>query len=83
MKGGVKDVRFLQAVQLSLAVAHLIIDTLQFIVQLQLLPFKLAVLLLIPGRDMDRNLQSGRNLRLSEISQRTVRFVTLFVGVLV
>lgn len=45
---GIEDVSLLQAVQLNLAVTHLVVDTLQLIVQLQLLPFELAVLLLVP-----------------------------------
>lgn len=50
VKRGIKDVGLFQAIQLNLAVAHLIVNTLQLIVQLQLLPFKLAVLFLIPSR---------------------------------
>lgn len=48
VKCGVEDVGLLQAIQLNLAVTHLVVDTLQLIVELQLLPFKLAVLFLVP-----------------------------------
>lgn len=48
VKRGIEDVGLLQTVQLNLAVTHLVVDTFQLIVQLQLLPFELAVLLLVP-----------------------------------
>lgn len=48
MKCGVEHVGLLQAIQLNLAVTHLVVDTLQLIVELQLLPFKLTVLFLVP-----------------------------------
>lgn len=48
VKGCIEDVGLLQSIELNLAVAHLIVDTLKLIIQLQLLPFKLAVLLLVP-----------------------------------
>lgn len=48
VKCGVEDVGLFQAIELNLAVTHLVVNTLQLIVQLQLLPFKLAVLLLVP-----------------------------------
>lgn len=48
MEGGVEDVGLLQAVQLHLAVAHLVVHTLQLVVQLQLLPLELTVLFLVP-----------------------------------
>lgn len=44
---GIEDISLLQTVQLNLAVTHLVVDTLQLIVQLQLLPFELAVLFLV------------------------------------
>lgn len=49
VKCGVKDIGLFQAIQLNLAVAHLVVNTLQLIVQLQLLPFELAVFFLIPS----------------------------------
>lgn len=48
VESGIEDISLLQTVQLDLAVTHLVVDTLQLIVQLQLLPFELAVLLLVP-----------------------------------
>lgn len=49
VEGGVEDVGLLQAVQLNLAVSHLVVHTLQLVIQLQLLPLELTVLLLVPG----------------------------------
>lgn len=48
MKSCIENVGFLQSVQLNLAVAHLVVHAFQLVVELQLLPFKLAVLLLVP-----------------------------------
>ena len=49
MEGGIEDIGFLELVQLDLGVAHLVLHTLEFIIQLQLLPFKLTILPLVPG----------------------------------
>lgn len=49
VKCGVEDVGLFQAIQLNLAVAHLVVHTLQLVVQLQLLPFEFAVFFLIPS----------------------------------
>lgn len=48
VKCGVEDVGLFQTIQLDLAVTHLVVHALQLVIQLQLLPFKLAVLLLVP-----------------------------------
>lgn len=48
MKSRIENVCFLESIQLNLAVTHLVVDAFQLIVQLQLLPFELAVLLLVP-----------------------------------
>lgn len=56
MKGGIENVGLLESVQLNLTVTHLIVHTLKIIIQLQLLSFKLAVLLLIP--EAERNKQT-------------------------
>lgn len=48
VKCGVEDVGLFQPIELNLAVTHLVVNALQLIIQLQLLPFKLAVLLLVP-----------------------------------
>lgn len=49
MKRCVENVCLLESIQLNLAVTHLVVDALQLVVQLQLLPFELTVLLLVPG----------------------------------
>lgn len=48
VEGCIKDVGFLQLVQLHLGVTHLVFHTLQLIVQLQLLSLKFTVFPLIP-----------------------------------
>lgn len=48
VKGCVEHVGFLQFIQLHLGIAHLVVHTFQLIIQLQLLPLELTVLLLIP-----------------------------------
>lgn len=48
VKRSIEDVGLFQTIKLNLAVTHLVVHALQLIVQLQLLPFKLAVLLLVP-----------------------------------
>lgn len=47
VKCGIEDIGLLQSIQLNLAVTHLVVNTFQFIIQLQLLPFKLTILLLV------------------------------------
>ena len=49
VEGGIEDIGFLELVQLDLGVAHLVLHTLEFVIQLQLLPFKLTILPLVPG----------------------------------
>ncbi|KAL0597695.1 Cyclin N-terminal domain-containing protein 1 [Plecturocebus cupreus] len=48
VEGRIKDVGFLQLVQLHLGITHLVFDALQLIIQLQLLSFKFTVFSLIP-----------------------------------
>lgn len=55
MKGGIENVGLLESVQLNLTVTHLIVHTLKIIIQLQLLSLKLAVLLLIPETETDKD----------------------------
>lgn len=54
MKGGIENIGLLESVQLNLTVTHLIVHTLKIIIQLQLLSFKLAVLLLIPETETNK-----------------------------
>lgn len=60
VEGGVEDVGLLQAVQLDLAVSHLVVHTLQLVIQLQLLPLELTVLLLVPGAHRHTSLTQAR-----------------------
>ena len=48
VEGCIKDVGFLQLVQLHLGITHLVFYTLQLIIQFQLLSFKFTVFPLIP-----------------------------------
>lgn len=48
VEGRIKDVSFLQLVQLHLGITHLVFHTLQLVIQLQLLSLKFTVFLLIP-----------------------------------
>lgn len=48
VKCGIEDVGLFQSIKLNLAVTHLVVDALQLVIKLELLPFKLAVLLLVP-----------------------------------
>lgn len=48
VKGRVKDIGFLQLVQLHLGITHLVFHTLQLIIQLQLLSLEFTIFPLIP-----------------------------------
>lgn len=48
MEGRIEDIGFLELVQLHLGIPHLVLYTLELVVQLQLLPFKFTVFPLVP-----------------------------------
>lgn len=48
MEGRIEDIGFLELVQLHLGIAHLVLYTLELIIQLQLLPFKFTIFSLVP-----------------------------------
>lgn len=48
MKRCIENICFLKSIQLNLTVTHLVVDALQLIIQLKLLPLKLTILFLVP-----------------------------------